>query len=288
VIQHRYLNLVLGMIIGLAAFMAGLVGQAYAHPTAKFLRTKTTLRVTNRIVLQHHLRICSWRPGDHRVRGLVKYSKHLATVPGWAGAGRHTSRAACSINGGTYRTAHPNYLRPSGTVYAMGRKVRGVMDAPAVGFLSNGRVIFGAHAAYHAGSREIVNALSYLVSGGKPLLHHSGAAWTTPAQFSCGPPGSDGTYGCSRSVLAQFKNGRVGLVEIGHASMPLAARILVRLHAREAVTFDSGGAALMWSIVGSHNTGRRTQAGHLFGVTAGTPWHRRVADAIVINARKLA
>jgi hypothetical protein len=278
-IQHRRLNLALGMLLGLFAFAAGLVGQAYAHPTARFLATRTTIRVHGGVALGHHVRVCSWRPGDARVRGLVRYSKRLETVPQWAGAARLRSRAVCSLNGGTYRTAPGvDQYRPSGTLYAMGRRVRGLMDAPAVGFLSNGRVVFGARAAYRAGSREIMNGLSFLVSGGKPLLRHADAAWTTAAQFSCGAAGTDGPYGCSRSVLAQFKTGRVGLVEIGHASMPLAARILVHLGAREAITFDSGGAALMWTLT----TRRR-----LFGVTAGTPWHRRIPSAIVINARKI-
>jgi hypothetical protein len=284
VIQHRYLNLVLGMIIGLAAFMAGLVGQAYAHPTAKFLRTKTTLRVTNRIVLGHHVRECSWRPGDRRVRGLVRYSKRLQTVPQWAGAAKRRSRASCAVNGGVYG----HHYMPSGTVYAQGRRIRGVTNAPAVGFLSNGRVVWGAQAARHAGSGNIMNGSAFLVSGGHPLLRHAGAAWTTLSQFACGAPGTDGVYGCSRSVLAQFKGGRVGLVEVGHASMPLAARILVRMHAVEAITFDSGGAALMWTLAGSHNTGSRRQVGHLFGATVGSAWKRHIPDCLVINARKLA
>src|SRR6185437_4904930 len=97
------------------------------------------------IVYGHHVRVCSWRPGDNRVRGLVRYSKRLHTVPGWAMAGQKRSRAVCALNGGTYQTRPATY-RPSGTVFAQGRRIRGVMDAPAVGFLANGRVVFGAHA----------------------------------------------------------------------------------------------------------------------------------------------
>jgi hypothetical protein len=202
-------------------------------------------------------------------------------------AGQQRSRAVCSLNGGTYRTATPNRYRPSGTLFAGGRRVRRVMDAPAVGFLSRGRVVFGAAAARKAGSGNVMNGLAFIVSGGHPLLHHADAAWTTPKQFICGAPGTDGTYGCSRSSLVQFKNGRVGLVEIGHASMPLAARILVAMGAKEAVTFDSGGAALLWTLAGSHNTGSRTQVGHLMGATVGSAWKRRIPDAIVVNARPL-
>lgn len=278
----RYL---LGCALGVFAIALGIIAAAaFAHPTSLFIAHRTSIRVHGEVVLGHHVRVCSWRPGDPRVRGRVRYSPRLMTVPGWAGAGQRSSRAVCAINGGTYRLS--DYL-PSGTVYAGGRRVRGVTDAPAVGFLSGGRVVWGAQTARRAGSGNIINGLAYLVSGGKPLLSHSDAPWTTSAQFSCGAPGTDGYYGCSRSVLAQFANGRVGLVEIGHASMPLAARILVRMGAREAITFDSGGAALLWTLEGRRNTTGH-QVGRLFGVTAGTPWHRRIPDAIVINARRVA
>lgn len=284
--QTALLRYCIGGLIGVAAFAGGMVGQAYAHPTAAFLAKRTTLRTHNEIVLGHHVRVCSWRPGDARIRGLVRYSKaHLHTVPGWALAGHKRSRAACAINAGTYQTRPATY-RPSGTVYAMGRRIRGLTDAPAAGF-RNGHVYFGARNAYRHGARNITNGLAMLVDHGHPLTSHSQAVWTTPSQFSCGAPGTDGIFGCSRSSIVQFRNGRVGLVEIGHASMLLAARILVRMGARGALTLDSGGAALLWTISGSHNTGSRTQAGHLFGATVGSTWKRHLPYAVVVNARKL-
>jgi len=285
--QTALLRFCLGGLIGLCAFLGGFLGQAYGHPTSRFLAASTTLRMHGEIVLGHHVRVCSWRPGDARVRGLVRYSKRLHTVPGWAEARQRPSRAVCALNGGTYRTAEPNQYRPSGTVYAQGRRIRGFTDAPAVGFVG-GRVYFGARTAYRHGARSIMNGLAYLVDHGQPLLSHSQAPWTTAKQFGCGAPGTDGVYGCSRSVLAVMKTGRVALVEIGHAPMPLAARILVRMGAKSAVTFDSGGAALMWTLEGTHNTGSRTQVGHLFGATVGTAWKRRIPDALIINARRLS
>jgi hypothetical protein len=285
--QTAFLRYCIGGLIGIAAFAGGFVGQAYAHPTARYLHRSTSIRVTHRTVLGHPVRVCSWRPGDRRVRGLVRYSRtHLLTVPGWAGAGRKRSRAACALNGGTYRTASPNRYRPSGTVFAQGRRIRRVMDAPAVGFLPGGRVIFGAQAARQHGSGNIMNGLAMLVEHGRPLLRHSDAVWTTPAQFACGAPGTDGVYGCSRSAVVQFKNGRVGLVEVLHASMPAAAIILKQMGARAAITFDSGGAAGMWTLIGRHNLSR-TQVGRYVGATMGTNWHRHIPDAIVMNARKL-
>ena len=275
-----------------AAAIAGaaLPSSASARPTAHYLHTRTTIRVTTAIVFTHHVRICSWRPGDVRARPIVRYSRHLYTVPGWAGAGRRLSRAVCAVNGGTYRTARSplaSYLRPSGTVFAGGRRIRGVTDAPAVGFYGAGRLAFGARAARRHNSGNIMNALAYLVRKGVPLRRHAEAPWTTPAQFSCGAPGTDGVYGCSRTIVARWAGGRVGLVEIGHASMPLAARICRKLNIVDAATFDSGGAALMWTLAGTRNTASRSQAGHLFGATVGSVWHRRIPDAIVVNARKL-
>jgi len=268
-----------------AGVLIAIPATAQAHPTAHFLSARTTLRTHVGVVLDHHVRVCSWRPGDSRVRGLVRYSKRVRTVPAWAEAGRRTSRAVCAINGGTYQTSPATY-RPSGTVYAQGRKIRGFTDAPAVGFVG-GRVYFGARAAYRHGARSIMNGLAYLVNHGRPLLRHSQAPWTTAKQFACGAPGTDGVYGCSRSALAVMSSGRVALVEIGHASMPLAARILVRMGARSAITFDSGGAALMWTLRGTPNTQVHGDAGHVFGATAGTSWHRHIPDAIVVNARPL-
>lgn len=271
------------IIIAAAATLAA-AAPASARPTARYL-SRTTIRVHAEVVLGHHVRVCSWRPGDRRVRGLVRYSRATRTVPGWAEAGRRASRAVCAINGGTYALAS---YRPSGTVVAGGRRITPISDAPAVGLLASGRVVWGARRARRLGAANIMNGLAYVVSGGHAIRSHAEAPWTTSAQFSCGAPGTDGWYGCSRSVLAAFANGRVGLVEIGHASMPLAGRILVRMGAVEAITFDSGGAALMWTLEGRRNTGSRSQAGHLFGVTAGTSWHRRIPDAIIINARRLS
>jgi len=274
------------VLLAVGAFVLAAAPNASAHPTATWLSARTTIRVHATIVLAHHVRVCSWQPTDNRVRGFVRYSKRLATVPGWAQAGQRPSRAVCAINGGTYRTAAPNQYRPSGTVYAQGRRIRGFTDAPAVGF-RNGHAYMGARNAYRHGARSIMNGLAYLVTNGKPLLHHSQAPWTTTKQFTCGAPGTDGVYGCSRSALAIMRTGRVALVEIGHASMPLAARILARLGAKSAITFDSGGAALMWTLQGSHNTGSRTQVGHLMGATVGSAWKRRIPDALIVNARPL-
>lgn len=257
---------------------------ALAHPTAHFLRTRTSLRVHAEYQLGHKVWVCSWRPGDRRIRGLVTYSKRAPrTVEAWAGAGRRRSRTACAMNGGTYQWR--NYY-PSGALFAEGRRIHPASNAPAAGFTLGGRVWFGARNARRHGSVNIVNGMAFLVQRGRPLLSHSRAPWTTPAQYSCGARGTDSWYGCFRSVVVSFRSGRVGLVEIALASMPLSARILKRMGVRDALAVDSGGAARLWTLAGRHNTGRR-YVGHTFGtIPPGYPWHRMIPDAILINARR--
>lgn len=285
--QTALLRFFLGALLGWAVFTGAFVAKAFGHPTATFLSARTTIRVSHRTVLGHPVRSCTWRPGDARVRGLVRYSKiHQLTVPGWSGAGRKLSRASCAENGSTYQTAPGhNQWRPSGTVFAGGRRIRGVMDAPAVGFIG-GHVFFGARNARRRGSGNIVAQLAYLVRHGRAQTSRATAPWTTLKQWSCGPVGSDGPVGCSRSCVVKFRNGRVGLVEIMHASMPLAARILARMGVVTATTGDSGGAAGLWTVTGLRNV-PRPQVGRYFGAAMGTAWHRRIVDAIVVNARKL-
>jgi len=274
------------VLLAVGAFVLAAAPNASAHPTATFLSVRTTIRVSHRTILGHPVRSCTWRPGDARVRGLVRYSRlHLLTVPGWAGAGKRRSRASCAANSGTYRTATPNQYRPSGTVYAQGRRIRGLMDAPAVGFVG-GHVFFGARNAYRHGARSIMNGLAFLVDHGHALTSHRLAPWTTRSQFTCGPPGTDGPIGCSRTCVAAFANGRVGLVEVMHASIPEAALILRRMGVREAITLDSGGAAGLWTVTGRDDL-PGPQVGRFFGAAMNTPWHRHLPMAIVINARPL-
>jgi len=256
----------------------------FAHPTARFIRNHTTIRVHAEYQLGHKVWVCSWRPGDTRVRPLVTYSRRSPrTVEAWAGAGRRRSRTVCAMNGGTYtwRTYYP-----SGALFAEGRRIHPASDAPAVGFTRNGRVWFGARNARRHGSVNIVNGMAFLIQRGRPLLSHARAPWTTPAQFSCGARGTDSWYGCFRSTIVSFRNGRVGLVEIALASMPTASRILMRMGVRDAITLDAGGAARLWTLAGRHNTGRY-RVGHTFGtIPPGYPWHRLIPDAVLINARR--
>jgi hypothetical protein len=117
--------------------------------------------------------------------------------------------------------------------------------------------------------------------------------FASSVQATCGPAGTDGRAGCFRSVVAQFKNGRVGLVEIAHASMRTAARILVRMHVKFAWTGDAGGSSLLaWR----HGRGRGCASADrvrsrwsCMGVThsAGLNWERPVPDVIVLVRRPL-
>lgn len=254
---------------------------ADAHPTAHFVRTRTSIRTTALNVLGHHVRMTTWRPGDRRARLLVAYSRHRHTVTTWAGAHRRRSRAVAAINGGTWRWATN---RPIGTVWAQGRRITRTTRRPAVGFLPRGRVVLGARAARRRGSVNIVAGEAVLVRHSRALRRHP---WATPGQESCGPPGTDGA-GCFRSNVVLFRNGRAGLVEIGYATMAQAAAVLVRLHARWAVTYDSGGSALLWTLSGRGGCADRRASGRCYGIThaAGLHWERQVPDAIILEARR--
>jgi hypothetical protein len=232
-----------------------------AHHPPVAVRTQT--------VLGHHVRVCAWNPASAHVRGLVRYSKTLHTITGWASGQR---RVRCAMNGGTYG----RHYVPSGNVWALGRQIRtSAPNAPAVGF-RRGRMYFGYENARLHGAVNIMNGLAYLVRDGKAIRTHAEAPWTTPAQFGCGPRGSDGWYGCFRSCAVQFKNGRVALVEVSLASMPVAARILKSMGAVTAITFDSGGAA---GIDTPHHGG-------LFGSTSGTIWHRLLPDDMIVQVTR--
>lgn len=219
-------------------------------------------------VLSHNVRVCNWMPHT-RIRVIVKYNKvHHHTVPGWSKA---QPRTVCTMNGGTYNTTT---YRPSGNLWAVGHRIKyNNPDAPAVGFVGT-RMYFGYRNARRHHAVNIMNGLAMLVVKGHALKTHNDAPWTTPAQFNCGPRGTDGWYGCFRSCAVQYKNGRFGIVEIAFSSMPLAAHILKAMHVVNAITFDSGGSAGMY-------------ARHiLFSPTAGTSWHRLLPDSIVVQKVK--
>jgi hypothetical protein len=267
--------------IALAGVIAAVAQPADARVTRAFLRHHaTSVHLRSLIVAGHHVEVVSWRPGNRYVRALVGYSRHRKTVPGWAHARSSTSRTVAAINGGTWHWATN---RPIGTVWAMGRRITRTSKRPAVGFLSRGRVVFGARSARRRGSTNIVAGEATLIRHGRIMRRYP---WATRAQATCGPR-SSGT-GCFRSVVVRFKGGRVGLVEIAFATMREAAGILHAMRVDAAVTFDSGGSANLWRSVGHGGCADRRARGRCFGIThaVGLRWERPVPDAITVLVRR--
>jgi hypothetical protein len=270
-----------GTAVLVVALVAVLPAVASAHPTRSFVRNRTSIRTVAMSVLGHHVRMTSWRPGDRHARVLVGYSRHRHTVTGWAGAHRKRSRSVAAINGGTWRWSTN---RPVGTVWSMGRRITRTSGHPAVGFLPRGRVVFGARSARRRGSVNIVAGEAVLIRHSRILSRYP---YANAAQESCGPRGTDGA-GCFRSNVVRFRNGRAALVEIGFATMAQAAAVLKRMGARAAVTFDSGGSAVMWTLKGRGGCADRRAAGRCYGIAhaAGLHWERQVPDAIILEARR--
>ena len=212
---------------------------------------------------EHGVRVVKWFPGRY-AHAVVTYGQPRS-VPTWARG------SFAAINGGTFsfRTHLPVGMLRHGGVWAN----RTGLNHPTVGFLRNGNIVFGAAAAERAGAGNIVAGEAYLIRGG---IRQTRFPWASTAQITCGPRGSDGPNGCFRSCVVRFKGGRVGIAEVGFASMPQAARVLHRLGVVDAITFDSGGSATSWV------RGRSS-----YGITSalGMTWQRPVHDAIVVRAR---
>lgn len=251
--------------------------------TAKFLRHHpTSVHFRSYRISGHRVEVASWRPGNHYVRALVGYSRHRKTVTGWAQARRSSSRAVAAMNGGTWLWRNN---RPIGTVWSRGRRITRVSGRPAVGFLSRGRVVFGARSARRRGSGNILAGEAVLIRHGRVLTRYP---WATAAQETCGARGTDGGTGCFRSNVVRFKGGRVGFVEIAFATMRQAAAILHSMHVTAAVTYDSGGSAILWRRTARGGCADRRARGGCFGITSaiGLRWERQVPDALILSVRR--
>jgi exopolysaccharide biosynthesis protein len=223
-------------------------------------KTGATVRTAH--ILGHGVRIVEWAPGHARAQ-VTWGTRH--TVPVWG----HGAYAA--INGGTFSFSTG---LPVGLLRAGGRWIgRGGLDHPTVGFLASGGLVFGARAAIHAGAENIIAGPAYLIWEGHVTSAKRDAPFASGPQYSCGPRGTDGR-GCFRSCVVRFGNGNAGLVEVGYATMPQAARVLHRLGVVDALTLDSGGSANEW--VRGHGSYGITEA-------SGMRWQRRVPDAIVVS-----
>jgi hypothetical protein len=255
-------------------------------PLALPAATQAAVHTRTTHVLGHRVRIVRWMPGDGTTAH-VTWSPHHHTVPDWAAAWRR-NRNVAAMNGGTWTW---NTGRPSGLLVSNGRRISlSDRDRPAVGISRSGDLIFGGHQALRHHARNIVAGEAYLIWKGVPIRRKADAPYTAAAAFGCGPRGTDGANGCYRSNIVRFRGGRVGLVEIAFATMPQAARVLMRLHVTDALTLDSGGSANLWTRSPFRTRSCADQAvfGSCFGIATGigSHWERPVPDAIVVTTRR--
>ena len=186
--------------------------------------------VGDKRVFGHRVRVVSWLPG----RGIwptVTYGRPR-NVTTWADASNPRGRSIAAMNMSTW-TWRTNV--PIGTVRSHGRWIVGVHKRPAVGFTAKGRAIFGARPAARHGARNIAAGVATLLANGHIARRYP---WAHPAQISCS---------CYRSVIGQWSTGRVGMIEVGYATMRQAAYVLKRMGVRNAVTGDAGGSSILWT-----------------------------------------
>jgi hypothetical protein len=266
-------------IAALSAAVFAVAGAADAHsvPPVETMLHRTSVQIRVRTVGGHLMKSITWMPGDRHLSVTVGYSRHGRAPVAWGALGRANLAV---LNGGTWlwRTG-----LPVGTVVSHGRVIRIDPRIPAVGYTSSGDLVLGTRAARAAHVRNIVNAKAYLVLHGRAVTRKPSSV--TRVQWLCDAPGTDGAEGCYRSVVAKFRNGRVGLFEVAYISMPAAARLLARMGARAAVAFDSGGSATVWSAAGHGGCPQSWQSGSCFGLTQriGMHWQRPVASVTVLS-----
>lgn len=269
------------LAVALIALAATFVptGVASAHPSipVSTMLHRTSVRIAVRRIHGHLLKIISWQPGDPHLAVTVNYSSHRLPPVMWGA--RDRSNLAV-LNGGTWRWRTGV---PTGTVVSRGRVVHIARRIPAVGYTASGEMVLGTGAAFRAHARNIIGGKAYLVAHGRAITRRPG--YVTPTQWSCDAVGTDGSEGCYRSVVARFRSGRVGMIEMAYIGMPTAARLLVRMGADAAITFDSGGSATQWSAAGHSGCPHHFQRGSCFGLTQrmGLHWQRPVPSVTVLS-----
>lgn len=254
----------------LAGVAIGTIILGEAQGSSRPAPRQTQVVVSHRYVLGHKVWECSWNGYTANAAGRVVWQFHPRTLVDRV---RNDRNAVCAVNGNTYVSSN---LLPAGPVRAGGRWVtKRYPSQPVFGFVGR-RVVFGWDNVRRFAARNIMSGKAYLVRNGHAIRRISQAPFATHAQFWCGGRGTDSWYGCFRSAVVQFRNGRYGLVSIALASMPKAGKILVRMGVVNAVTGDSGGGEEGWF------------EGHSFGTIPNhgphANWKRRIPDAIIVDA----
>ena len=231
-------------------------------------------RVTRQTILGHEVTAVTYRPG----RGALRL-RTIAGTPRKTPLAWGTMRHALAVTNADTWQWKTNI--PEGPARAEGVWINQpphswstYWDRPSVGFYSTGGIVFGARAAVTKGAANIVSGPAYLVVRDEV---QTSFPWAHDAQISCGP--HDAAHvGCWRSNVVRYDDGRVGIVEIGFASMPAAARVLHRLHVRDALTFDSGGSSILGYRPSTAAPWSQTGIQHALG----QKWLRPVPEAVAL------
>lgn len=196
----------------------------------RFAHTRSSLHRTDTRIDGHRVRIVSWRQHDPKLRAVVGWSRDTLAPYRWM---RRDRRSLAVVNGDTWTWST---VRPSGTVISRGRVIRKVARRPMVGFSATGRVRWGRDALHHH-LPNVLGGLAYVVRH-RRAIHRRQAAYMNDAQWSC-------ASSCWRTNIAELASGRVAFVEIASAGPREAGMILRHLHARIALTMDSGGSSAL-------------------------------------------
>jgi Phosphodiester glycosidase len=273
----RRISAVIALTAAATAVVPGSAAHAHSGMPVTTMLRRTSIQVRVHRISGHLVKSITWRPGDRHLSLTVGYDRRGLPPVTWGMRGRSNLAV---LNGGTW---HWHSGRPVGTVVSRGHIVHIDRRNPAVGYTAQGDLILGTRAARAAHVRNIINAKAYLVVHGHARSRRPSSV--TRTQWLCDAPGTDGGEGCYRSVVAKFRNGRVGMLEIAYISMPAAARLLQKMGAETAVAFDSGGSATVWSAAGHGGCPHPWQGGSCFGLTqrVGLHWQRPVVSVSVLS-----
>ena len=260
------------------AFVPGGAAQAHSGMPVTTMLRRTSIQIRVHHIYGHLVKSITWQPGDPHLSLTAGYTRRGLPPVVWGARGRSNLAV---LNGGAW---HWHSGTPVGTVVSRGRVVHIDRRNPAVGYTARGDLVLGTRAARAAHVRNIINAKAYLVVHGHARSRRPSSV-RTRTQWLCDAPGTDGAEGCYRSVVAKFRNGRVGMLEIAYISMPAAARLLQKMGAETAVAFDSGGSATVWSAAGHGGCPHPWQGGSCFGLTqrVGLHWQRPVVSVSVLS-----
>ena len=212
-------------------------GRDHAHRRCHGLRARRRRPAHSGMPVTTMLRRTSIQIRVHRIYRRPREEHHLAArrPPPQPHGRSHASRSAAVVwgargrsnlavlNGGAW---HWHSGTPVGTVVSRGRVVHIDRRNPAVGYTARATSSSGrAPPAQHtSGTSSTPRPIWWCTDTPGPGAELGDAH---PVAVRCA--GNRRRRGLLRSVVAKFRNGRVGMLEIAYISMPAAARLLQKM-----------------------------------------------------------